>query len=283
MKYRRVINVLLVENDPADARLLKAMLAEAGMATFKVVHADRLGKALDMLTLDSFDVLLLDPTLPDGHGLDTMVRARNVSCDIPIVVISGVGDESFSVDAVKEGAQDYLLKGHVDSCLLARSICYALERKVADRRAWEAGKELQSIFEALPCGGVVIDGRRRVRRVNEAALLLTGYTSEEEMTGRSCMDIICVSGDGGCPLEHREAGTVRFESRLATRKGRPVQVLRSVCPFELGGEKMLLETFVDISLRTMAKGEPGDGELIPLSGRSIITTGGSDKGDCPRD
>ena len=126
------IKVLLVEDNPGDARLIKEILSEARGILFDVECADRLSRARKHLADEGADLVLLDLTLPDSRGLDTFTKLRVYAPGIPIVVLSGLNDETIAVKAVQEGAQDYLVKGQVDSNVLIRSIRYAIERKKAE-------------------------------------------------------------------------------------------------------------------------------------------------------
>ena len=140
---KRPIKILLVEDNIGDAHLVKEMLAEANTIQFELAHIDRLSKALESLARESFDIILLDLSLPDGHGLDTVIQTRIASPTIPIVVMSGLSDEELAIRAVHEGAQDYLVKGHVDSDLLIHSMRYAIERKQAEEALRRARDELE--------------------------------------------------------------------------------------------------------------------------------------------
>ena len=118
----------MVEDNPADARLLKEMLGDAG-AAFDLTNAERLTEALRRLNGEAFDCILLDLMLPDSRGLETFFRVYARASHVPIVVLSGLSDENLAATAVREGAQDYLVKGHVDGGLLLRSVRYAIERR----------------------------------------------------------------------------------------------------------------------------------------------------------
>ena len=134
------IRILLIEDNPRDAGLVKEMLAETNTVRFELTHSDRLLKALEILGKDRVDIILLDLSLPDGHGLDTVIQTNTAKPEIPIVIMSGMGDEDLAIKALHEGAQDYLVKGQVDSNLLTRSIRYAIERKQSEealRRAYD--------------------------------------------------------------------------------------------------------------------------------------------------
>lgn len=137
------IKVLLIEDNPADVLLVKEMFAEANTVRFELTHIDKLSKAFKFPEKSRFDIILLDLSLPDGQGLDTVIQTRTALPTIPIVVISGLGDEELAVKALHEGAQDYLVKGQVDSSLLIRSVRYSIERKQAEEALRKAHNELE--------------------------------------------------------------------------------------------------------------------------------------------
>jgi PAS domain S-box-containing protein len=137
------IKVLLIEDSPEDVLLVKEMFAEASTVRFELTHIDRLGKAFKFPDRESFDIILLDLSLPDVHGLDTVVQTQTALPAVPIVVMSGLGDEELAVKALHEGAQDYLVKGQVDSSLLIRSMRYAIERKQSEEALRKAHDELE--------------------------------------------------------------------------------------------------------------------------------------------
>jgi signal transduction histidine kinase len=128
------IRLLLVEDNPADALLLAHTLADAGEAAFQMVHVQSMTEALHRLARDSFDAVLLDLSLPDSYGVDTVAQTNAAAPNLPIVVMTGLDDEATAVEAVRKGAQDYLVKGHSDGRFLAASIRYALERKQAEQQ-----------------------------------------------------------------------------------------------------------------------------------------------------
>ncbi len=127
------IRVLLVEDNPGDARLLREMLQEIDSARYDLIHLQRLEEATQRLREERPDVVLLDLLLPDSHGLDTFRRVHACAPGVPILVLSGHDDEALAAQAVREGAQDYLVKGQTNSPLLARAMRYAIERKRRER------------------------------------------------------------------------------------------------------------------------------------------------------
>ncbi len=145
-----MIAVLLIEDNPADALLIQAMLAEPSSARFEVGHAPTLAKGLECLAKFSYDVVLLDLSLPDSFGLETFDVVRGQAPGMPILVMSGLDDENAAVSAVHAGAQDYLVKGSVDSHLLARSVRYAIERKRTEEALRQSEAFYQSLVENVP-------------------------------------------------------------------------------------------------------------------------------------
>ncbi len=122
------LTALLVEDNPADARLFVEMLAEFPRVRIDVQSANRLSEAIERLDTGGVDVVLLDLGLPDSHGLGALARIRGEFPTVPVVVFTIQDDEDIAIEALKGGAQDYLVKGDVDGKLLLRSIRYALER-----------------------------------------------------------------------------------------------------------------------------------------------------------
>ncbi len=121
-------HILLIEDNPGDVRLIQEMLRETGEDLFEVTHADRLSGGLSLLDKGTFDLILLDLSLPDSCGLETFAKVHQQARDIPIVVMTGMNDLSLATKSLREGAQDYLVKEETQGDLLVRSIRYALER-----------------------------------------------------------------------------------------------------------------------------------------------------------
>jgi signal transduction histidine kinase len=123
------LRVLLVEDNPGDANLIQEFLADRDDSRFRVEWVERLSTGLERLARGGIDVILLDLSLPDCHGLASFHRARNQMPTLPIVILSGLSDETLATQAVHEGAQDYLVKGQTDARTLERSLRYAIERQ----------------------------------------------------------------------------------------------------------------------------------------------------------
>lgn len=148
------INILLVEDNPADARLVQETLLETAggqpsRSRFRLTVADCLSAGQDLLTQGNVDVILLDLSLPDSDGLDTLLNISAQAPTLPIIVMTGLDDESVTMGALQAGAQDYLIKGELDSNLLVRAIRYAIERKKAELALREHEKQLQQLNQTL--------------------------------------------------------------------------------------------------------------------------------------
>ena len=124
----RHVKTLLIEDSADDALLLQRELADAKRAHFDTEWVERLSTALERLTRGGIDVVLLDLSLPDSSGADTLRRVHAQAPSVPIVILTGLDDEALGIQLLKEGAQDYLVKAHVDGDLLVRSMLYAIER-----------------------------------------------------------------------------------------------------------------------------------------------------------
>ncbi|GAC1618974.1 MAG: hypothetical protein PVS2B2_04350 [Candidatus Acidiferrum sp.] len=123
------IKILLIEDNPGDVRLFKEALQEAYASKFELVHHELFGAALVYLTKENPDVVVLDLGLPDAHGIEVVQKAHAAAPKVALVVLTAVNDEALGLEALQEGAQDYLVKGHLDASLLSRALRYAMERK----------------------------------------------------------------------------------------------------------------------------------------------------------
>src|ERR1017187_450829 len=129
MVSQPVFCILLIEDNPCDAELVKDMLADATDAKFQVHWADALLPGLDRLARGDIDLVLLDVSLPDSHGLDGLNAIRIHAPDIPVMLLTGWGNESLALRAVQSGAQDYLVKGTLEGPALARTLQQAIVRQ----------------------------------------------------------------------------------------------------------------------------------------------------------
>jgi PAS domain S-box-containing protein len=173
--YDKPIKILLIEDNPGDARLIQEMVKEVDSGQFELQQEDRLSSGLDHIAKRSVDVVLLDLGLPDSQGLSTLIKILSQAQKIPIVVLTGLDDEITGVKAIQNGAQDYLVKGHLESRLLLRSIRYAIERKQME----DDLHKLSSAVKQSPSIVIITDTHGNIEYVNPKFTQVTGYTSDE--------------------------------------------------------------------------------------------------------
>ncbi|MBA3539525.1 MAG: response regulator [Deltaproteobacteria bacterium] len=166
-----ITHILLVEDNPGDARLIREVLAEGTPFGHELTHVDRLKLGLERLAAHAVDVVLLDLSLPDARGLEGLRRAHASFPLIPIVVLTGVNDEALALEALQAGAQDYLVKGEADSRLIVKAIRYAIERGRAEEATRKLDRaqtahdtvsaeraRLNALFKQAPAGICVLTG-----------------------------------------------------------------------------------------------------------------------------
>ncbi|MBC8264007.1 MAG: PAS domain S-box protein [Anaerolineales bacterium] len=184
------IRALLIEDNPGDARLIREMLKEAGAAQFELACADRLSTGLERLAERDIDVVLLDLGLPDSQGLDTLGRVLAEPPGAPvIVVLTGLDDEALAIQAVRVGAQDYLVKGQVDGNLLGRAMRYAIERQRAEEVLRESEDRYRDLVEHSHDLICTHDLQGQILSANPAAEKLLGY-DQSAMLKMNLRDIL---------------------------------------------------------------------------------------------
>jgi two-component system, cell cycle sensor histidine kinase and response regulator CckA len=183
------VRILLVEDNPIDARTLRDMIREACSGPFHLDHADRLSRALELLATGQFDVVLLDLSLPDARGLETVSQLHAHSPKAPIVVLTSLDDEAVAARALRAGAQDYLVKGRFSGDLLVRSVRYACERA----RAVEALERREGHYRSLTENSLdlvsIIKADGTVRYTSPSHKRTLGY-EPDELVGKNVFDFV---------------------------------------------------------------------------------------------
>ena len=152
--------ILLLEDNPADARLVREFLKEEKDIVFEVTHVDFLSKAEECLAKEHFDIILLDLAVPDGKGPELIARVLARAPQVPIVVLTGTyEDEVLARELLRKGAQDYLFKGKIDGVGLTRAIHYAIERKRFADALTATKKELEEKVNQLETLNKIMMGR----------------------------------------------------------------------------------------------------------------------------
>jgi PAS domain S-box-containing protein len=176
------VKVLLIEDNKLDARLLRAFLGESTSTQFDLTHVERLSEGMQKLNGHQYDLILSDLLLPDSQGIETFEWLRAHVQDVPIIVLSGSDDETIAVKAVREGAQDYLVKGRIDAHGLVRAITYAIERHRVEQRLQESEKHYKFLLESITdysyC--VQLEADKPAKTVHSPGCIsITGYSSSE--------------------------------------------------------------------------------------------------------
>ena len=183
------IKVLLIEDNPSDTLLLRAMLASQGGSTLELETVDTLTAGLQRLQHGGINLVLLDLSLPDSHGLETFLKLHAQEPAVATIVFSGLDDEEVAMRALHEGAQDYLVKGQVDKRLLVRAIRYATERKRAEL-ALEKERELtRTLEDNIPDHIYFKDRHSRFLRVNRAQAQDFHLNHPDEAIGKTDFDL----------------------------------------------------------------------------------------------
>ena len=146
---KEITQILLIEDNPADARLVEIYLKESTMLNCEITTAEELQEGLNYLEEEEFDAILLDLTLPDSQGFNTIKTVIEEFPEYTIIVMTGLEDETIALNSVKAGAQDFIVKGNFDSNLLSRTISYAMERHQLQKRLERYAKAIKANEERL--------------------------------------------------------------------------------------------------------------------------------------
>ncbi len=144
------IKVLLIEDNPGDAELVQEYLADGGAASFVLECAGRLSAGLDCLDRGGIDVLLLDLSLPDSQGLETLDRVIAHAPTVPVLILTGLEEDALGLEAIRRGAQDYLVKGQITGSLIARTIRYGIERSRVREQLQQQEEHLRLLCGQMP-------------------------------------------------------------------------------------------------------------------------------------
>ncbi|OGV72912.1 MAG: hypothetical protein A3K19_20800 [Lentisphaerae bacterium RIFOXYB12_FULL_65_16] len=176
--------MLLVEDDPDHAFLIGKTLASTSPDRFELKHCARLDQGIAEIEAGAADVVLLDLCLPDSKGIDTLVTLCEKKPDLPVIVLTGAKDEEMAVEAVRRGAQDYLLKDRINSYILSHVVMFAVERKKRQDLLRETEERFDRIIDNSEAGYFRLDEWGCFRTVNRAWLRLHGYAKREEVVGK---------------------------------------------------------------------------------------------------
>lgn len=245
--------ILLIEDNPADARLIKESLAETNGEAFDFKYADRLSDGLKKISEEDFDVVLLDLGLPDSTGLETITSFSKKNKDIPLIVFTGTDDLDTAIEALDIGAQDYLVKGQFDSASLPRSIRYAIERKKIEVELKKSESKYRLLFENSIDGIYITTIEGKYVDANTALVKMLGYKNKDELLSIDIKKELYVSKNERPGPDKRNRV---FETRLKKKDGTRVYVeISSNVIYKDGKPKHYQGIIRDITDRKQAEKE----------------------------
>jgi PAS domain S-box-containing protein len=228
------LRILLVEDDPADARLVRWAFEQSAALEVLLTWTPTFSDGLRALAGHAFDAVLLDLRLPDAHGAPMVRELLDRHPHVPVIVLSGPAEDEAALEAVRLGAQDYVPKAAIDSGLLERSVRYATERQALRLALARKAEEAKRILNAVPDVVAVVAPDGRLVGWNPRLERATGYSPEElqrlylpQLTSPSCAVGLWEPGPAAA-----EADTVRLESDLVPKNG-------AHAPYLWGGAPLL--------------------------------------------
>jgi len=278
-----LINILLIEDNPGDVRLIEEMLKKIKNLKFNLVWADTLKKGFNHIDNRNYDVILLDINLPDSFGLNTVFKTCEKVQNIPVIVLTVNDGFQIGVEAVKAGTQDYLIKNEINSNLLLRSIQYAIERN----RTWikmeklttqiqKSEEKYQFLFNSSPIGIGIADLEGNILAMNKKMQEITGFTLDELNTHRLISTYVDPNERKKLLNKLHETDKVyNFEVKLKKKDGTIYTALMNIDLIELGGKNVLLTNCEDITERKKTEKKKKESEekfryLFENSPNSII-------------
>jgi diguanylate cyclase (GGDEF)-like protein/PAS domain S-box-containing protein len=188
MPKRPIKQLLLIEDNAGDARLIREMFNEHGALDIELVRATTMSEAEAQLSQRTFDILLLDLGLPDSQGLDAVRRAHAAAPRVPLVVLTGMDDESLAAQALQVGAQDYLIKGQIETRGLLRALRYAVERKTMEEALFVEKERAQVTLNCIGDAVICTDASGNITFLNIVAEKMTSW-SRQEANGRPMAEV----------------------------------------------------------------------------------------------
>jgi two-component system sensor histidine kinase UhpB len=248
----KIIKIILVEDNPGDALIIKEMLKEIYEKEFILEHFQRVNDGLEHLNED-YDIMLLDLNLPDSQGIETFNTMNQHAPELPIIILTGLVDEDLAINIVSEGAQDYLVKGQIDKQLLSRSIKYSIERKHIEIDLRKSEEKYRLMVEKIESGLFLINSKSEINYVNSQMADMLGYKMDDlinqdvfNFIQKKCHDVF----KKHLKVNNRGIGQT-YEIQFLNKKGSPLWVLMSTSPLhKITGEYIgAISIMTDITAR----------------------------------
>ena len=241
--------LLLVEDNPGDARLLSEMLVTPGSNRMELRQTGCMSEAEKYLGEHAVDIVLLDLGLPDTEGLEAVRRARAVAPRVPLVVLTGLDDESLAVQALREGAQDYLVKGQIEARGLLRVLRYAVERKITEDALFVEKERAQTTLNCIGDAVICTDFSGNITFLNVVTEKMTGWLGQEA-EGRPVTEVFRI-------LDATSCETIPIPIGIALGQNRTLQLPSNCILIRRDGVEM-----------------PIEGSVAPIHDRQGNVTGG---------
>lgn len=218
------LSLLLVEDNPGDARLFREMLADGRPHRITLTHVQTLAEAETFLASSRADMIMLDLGLPDAQGAEAVRRAHAASPHVPLVVLTGSDDEELAGQALHAGAQDYLIKGQLDSRGLIRALRYAVERMTMQEALFTEHERAQVALDCIGDAVVCTDVAGRITFINRVAETMTGR-SATDAPGMPIADVFSIqcAWTGEAPSEQDDHPLAK-----AAREGETIGLAREI-------------------------------------------------------
>ncbi|MDP1707898.1 MAG: EAL domain-containing protein [Gammaproteobacteria bacterium] len=225
--------VLLIGDDTADADLIKEALADARDGFFDFEWVRQLSDGLDRLSKGGIGVILLDLFLPDNQGIDTFDKLFLAAPHVPILILSGLDHEDIASQAVRQGAQDYILKNHLDSYWLPRALRYVIGRKAAEETLFAERERAQVTLNSIGDAVLSTDIEGNVTYLNLVAEKMTGW-SREEASGRPLAEVFQI-------IDAETRKPVQDPMELAIRQNKTVSLSANCLLIARNGSESAIE------------------------------------------
>ena len=261
----QALNILVVEDNEGDLFLVKEYLEES-LPQAAIFHADTLKSAFTSLEKNSIDVVLLDLTLPDSHGISTFQQINIKASFLPIIVLTGMGDTKLALETVKYGAQDYIVKDDCNPTLLAKSIKYSIERKKFYDHLKKSEEQYKYLFHNNPLPMWAYESESfRFLMVNEAAVNHYGY-SEEEFLNMTILDIRpaedIIKAGKEISKKENDTGSLTQSSRHIKKNGEIIDVETVTHTIFIDGFEAILVVVNDVTTRNKARKQLRESERM---------------------
>lgn len=234
------IQILLIEDNPGDARLIQEMLKDVGNIDLRVEHASTLRDGLKYVgdPEKPLDAVLLDLGLPDSQGFETFERFHEKAESFTTIVLSGLNDVDMALHAVKQGAQDYLVKGQISGDILLRAIRHAIQRDESERLLRESQERYQNLVDVMP-DAIIVHGGGKILFANPTALQLLRAGNQEDLIGKAILDVV--------HPDYKEIVTKRIHALQTEGKSQPaleekfIRLDGKVIDVEVAGTPLIFE------------------------------------------